>query len=198
MTTQFTCPHCKATTDVDARYAGWSGPCHACGKLVRIPPTRVRYQARESHLPTILSAGFYAGLYVGFLTLTLMTLPEVGSLNSVLNSIVVPDPLDEVYHNLLVGQSILWCAITAMGAVMVASVFGILAAWGMTPARLKAKLVGALAGCAAATTVAVIAVLVGGWWMMLLLTPLYIAARLAIVLLCGLLGAVCGAWLRSA
>jgi hypothetical protein len=33
----FTCPHCGATTNVADQYAGQSGPCVGCGKIVAIP-----------------------------------------------------------------------------------------------------------------------------------------------------------------
>jgi hypothetical protein len=44
MTIPFTCPHCGRRTDVDARYAGQTGPCVECGRLVTIPavPTERR------------------------------------------------------------------------------------------------------------------------------------------------------------
>jgi len=37
MTIPFTCPHCGAQTNVDDRFAGQSGPCFQCGKMVAIP-----------------------------------------------------------------------------------------------------------------------------------------------------------------
>ncbi len=37
MPIHFTCPHCGATTDAGDQYAGQSGPCAQCGKVVTIP-----------------------------------------------------------------------------------------------------------------------------------------------------------------
>jgi hypothetical protein len=37
MPISFTCPHCGTTTDVAEQYAGQSGPCARCGKLINIP-----------------------------------------------------------------------------------------------------------------------------------------------------------------
>jgi len=37
MPINFTCPHCGATTEVADKYAGQSGPCAHCGKLVTVP-----------------------------------------------------------------------------------------------------------------------------------------------------------------
>jgi len=37
MPIQFTCPHCRAKTQVADQYAGQSGPCAACGKTVTVP-----------------------------------------------------------------------------------------------------------------------------------------------------------------
>jgi len=37
MAIPFVCPHCGLKTDVDARYAGQSGPCAGCGQTVVIP-----------------------------------------------------------------------------------------------------------------------------------------------------------------
>lgn len=37
MTILFTCPHCGTQTDVYDEYAGQSGPCVVCGKLITVP-----------------------------------------------------------------------------------------------------------------------------------------------------------------
>jgi prepilin-type processing-associated H-X9-DG protein len=37
MPVNFTCPHCGATTEVADQYAGQSGPCAHCGKMVTVP-----------------------------------------------------------------------------------------------------------------------------------------------------------------
>ena len=37
MAIPFTCPHCGAAADVADEYAGWTGPCVHCGKLIAIP-----------------------------------------------------------------------------------------------------------------------------------------------------------------
>ncbi len=37
MAIPFTCPHCGAVADVAETYAGWTGPCVHCGKLISIP-----------------------------------------------------------------------------------------------------------------------------------------------------------------
>ena len=37
MPINFTCPHCNSTTNVADIYAGHSGPCVHCGKIVTIP-----------------------------------------------------------------------------------------------------------------------------------------------------------------
>jgi len=34
----FTCPHCSVHTSVGEPYAGQSGPCAACGKMITVPP----------------------------------------------------------------------------------------------------------------------------------------------------------------
>lgn len=33
----FTCPHCGSFTEVEAQFAGQSGPCYSCGKAVTVP-----------------------------------------------------------------------------------------------------------------------------------------------------------------
>ncbi len=38
MPIQFTCPHCGTESDVAEQYAGQSGPCVSCGKIVTVPP----------------------------------------------------------------------------------------------------------------------------------------------------------------
>ncbi len=38
MSINFTCPHCGTTTEVADQYAGQSGPCAHCGKMVTVPP----------------------------------------------------------------------------------------------------------------------------------------------------------------
>jgi len=47
----FKCPHCRTTTDVDDHFAGQSGPCSHCGKLITIPsaPAAENSSARETH-----------------------------------------------------------------------------------------------------------------------------------------------------
>jgi hypothetical protein len=37
MTIPFTCPHCGTQTDVYEQYAGLSGPCAVCGKMITVP-----------------------------------------------------------------------------------------------------------------------------------------------------------------
>jgi type II secretory pathway pseudopilin PulG len=37
MAIPFTCPHCGAQTNVDDRFAGQTGPCSHCGKVISIP-----------------------------------------------------------------------------------------------------------------------------------------------------------------
>ncbi len=37
MQISFTCPHCGHQTSVDDYYAGQSGPCAQCGKMITIP-----------------------------------------------------------------------------------------------------------------------------------------------------------------
>lgn len=37
MAIQFSCPHCQAVTSVDEKYAGSTGPCRECGKVISIP-----------------------------------------------------------------------------------------------------------------------------------------------------------------
>jgi hypothetical protein len=37
MAIPYTCPHCGAAADVADEYAGWTGPCVHCGKLIAIP-----------------------------------------------------------------------------------------------------------------------------------------------------------------
>lgn len=68
----FRCPHCGLATQVDPRYAGQTGPCAGCNKLITVPTSsdgdaalngRSRYSTRA--VRTLLIAG--ASLLVAFL-----------------------------------------------------------------------------------------------------------------------------------
>jgi len=64
MPIHFSCPHCGLETLVDDEYAGQSGPCASCGKLIRIPfessaggtatAVRVYTQRRKTPVLTIV------------------------------------------------------------------------------------------------------------------------------------------------
>src|SRR6187551_3745207 len=60
----FTCPHCGASSTVDDRFAGQSGPCGACGKPITVP-----YPVGAYGPPTKSSGGGGpgAGLIIGIL-----------------------------------------------------------------------------------------------------------------------------------
>src|SRR6187551_157535 len=59
----FTCPHCGASSTVDDRFAGQSGPCGACGKPITVP-----YPVGAYGPPTKSSGGATgAGLIIGIL-----------------------------------------------------------------------------------------------------------------------------------
>lgn len=47
----FTCPHCGATTDADDHFAGQSGPCSHCGKMVTVPSTSVARNSSARETP---------------------------------------------------------------------------------------------------------------------------------------------------
>ena len=47
MPIDFTCPHCGHRTNVDDRYAGQTGPCASCGKIITVPHSG----AAPLHLP---------------------------------------------------------------------------------------------------------------------------------------------------
>ncbi len=40
MAIPFTCPHCGLRTEVAEQYAGHSGPCAGCGRIVTVPSPR--------------------------------------------------------------------------------------------------------------------------------------------------------------
>ncbi|WP_425617985.1 DUF1559 domain-containing protein [Anatilimnocola sp. NA78] len=48
MPIQFTCPYCGETTLVDDPFAGHTGPCVNCGKLVTVPTGAPRYSLRTA------------------------------------------------------------------------------------------------------------------------------------------------------
>lgn len=48
----FTCPHCGAFTEVELAYAGKSGPCFVCGRIVKVP-----YISTGTQIKTIQAAG---------------------------------------------------------------------------------------------------------------------------------------------
>lgn len=48
----FTCPHCGAFTEVELAYAGKSGPCFVCGRVIKVP-----YVSAGSQLQTINAPG---------------------------------------------------------------------------------------------------------------------------------------------
>lgn len=48
----FTCPHCGAFTEVELAYAGKSGPCFVCGRVIKVP-----YVTAGSQLQTIHAEG---------------------------------------------------------------------------------------------------------------------------------------------
>lgn len=54
MTIPFTCPHCGASTNVDEQFAGTSGPCAVCGKMITVPP------AAGSQIPTVAAEDPFA------------------------------------------------------------------------------------------------------------------------------------------
>lgn len=70
MPIQFSCPYCGETTLVDDPFAGHSGPCVSCGKLVTVPSARPTYSLqtavqgiqRGKHQATIVIALFLVGL----------------------------------------------------------------------------------------------------------------------------------------
>lgn len=55
----FCCPHCNAETVVDDAYAGQSGPCATCGRMVTVP------EANSSGVRTIAQRAAGAGLNLG-------------------------------------------------------------------------------------------------------------------------------------
>jgi hypothetical protein len=48
----FTCPHCGAFTEVELTYAGKSGPCFVCGRVIKVP-----YVTAGSQMQTVQAAG---------------------------------------------------------------------------------------------------------------------------------------------
>lgn len=62
MAIPFTCPHCGASSTVDDRFAGQSGPCGTCGKPITVPFPAAPYGA-----PPKASGGGGAGLIIGIL-----------------------------------------------------------------------------------------------------------------------------------
>lgn len=61
----FTCPYCGLQTSVAAQYAGQSGPCAGCGKLVTVPSSDFGSQPRAPvHRPTPSSSSAKAIILV--------------------------------------------------------------------------------------------------------------------------------------
>lgn len=77
MPIQFSCPYCGETTLVDDPFAGHSGPCVNCGKLVTVPSARPTYTLqtavqgiqRGKHQATIVIALFVVGLGIALFSL---------------------------------------------------------------------------------------------------------------------------------
>lgn len=81
----FTCPHCGSFTEVEAQFAGQSGPCYSCGKTVTVPyaaPTgRIATTPRNSgaSLATIGSImAIVAGGMIAFVCLGALLLWVLG------------------------------------------------------------------------------------------------------------------------
>lgn len=72
MPIQFSCPYCGETTLVDDPFAGHTGPCINCGKLVTVPSARPTYTLqtavrgiqRGQHQATIVIVLFLMGLAI--------------------------------------------------------------------------------------------------------------------------------------
>jgi hypothetical protein len=67
----FTCPHCGEQTLVEDKYAGQSGPCIRCGKLITVPltcgPGDVSPQQK-----VVVSSGASMGLMLGCIMFTVL------------------------------------------------------------------------------------------------------------------------------
>jgi prepilin-type processing-associated H-X9-DG protein len=53
----FTCPHCGASSTVDDRFAGQSGPCGSCGKPITVPYAAASFGAPAYGAPAKPSGG---------------------------------------------------------------------------------------------------------------------------------------------
>lgn len=90
MPIHFSCPYCGETTLVDDPFAGHTGPCVNCGKLVTVPSARPTYSLstavqgikRGNHQATVVIALFLVGLAIAlFSVYRLFGVPALAAAN---------------------------------------------------------------------------------------------------------------------
>lgn len=68
MSIQFSCPYCGETTLVDEPFAGHTGPCVNCGKMVTVPSSPQRYSLKTT-VQRVKRANWQAAVVIGALLL---------------------------------------------------------------------------------------------------------------------------------
>ncbi len=71
MAIQFSCPHCQVVTSVDEKYAGSTGPCRECGKVIAIPAGagQVTFQPAEATKKGCSGVAIALGVVLGLILL---------------------------------------------------------------------------------------------------------------------------------